>query len=385
MKRKLILVIFLFIVSFIFIPQIKASVTCYYSSEIAYYYNPLFSGSFENCVNDPNCHVADETNLTASFIVPDTYNADKTPKLNATYSVISREMLAGNVKRNVSRTADILNWNKSQLGADKAGSRYVRAVNSKDENACPGYIVFTGGIGSLVSESILVSDKDEAENVIKKIVDSELSFKKVLSIALGSQYYIYKAINTSSNATKEEEIENNYTSCLDFKDDSGLCETNPVFSCLWVKKNIAGKKYEYCNFDDLTYVKCGDAWDIPSRVPGLISFLVNILKIATPIILIVVSVIALLKAVASSKEDAIKKAQSSLIRKLIAAAIVFFVVQITQFVILKVADSSEKNNISTCLSCMLNNDCSKNIYYKTKVGSNYECTPLTGTFNGECH
>ena len=139
----------------------------------------------------------------------------------------------------------------------------------------------------------------------------------------------------------------------------------------------------YCNTDNLQYVLCGDSFDIPNKAPELISFAVNLLKIATPIILIIVSIITLVKAIIASKEDEIKKAQSSLIKKLLAAAMVFFIVSIVQFVILKVADSSDANGISKCMSCFLNNDCSSVTYYKTSISNNYYCTKITESGIGD--
>lgn len=158
-------------------------------------------------------------------------------------------------------------------------------------------------------------------------------------------------------------------------------------------KNVCiSKKYiwnetkygDYCNTDNLTYVGCGDAFDIPSQAPQIISFGVNLLKIATPIILIFVSIITLVKALASSREDDIKKAQSSLVKKMIAAVLVFFTVSIVQYVILWVSDSSDTDSISSCLSCFLNNDCDRNIYYKTKVGLGYQCTYIDSGNSFDC-
>lgn len=159
------------------------------------------------------------------------------------------------------------------------------------------------------------------------------------------------------------------------------CENNDDFSCLWVENKYGS----YCNADNLVYVSCGNAKDIPSQVPELTSFFVNLLKIATPIILIIVGIITLVKALAASSEDAIKKAQKSLITKVIAAVIVFFVISIVQFVILKVADTSEKDNITSCLSCFLNNDCGKTTYYKTSWGSMCTGTYLSDGSEFDCN
>lgn len=157
------------------------------------------------------------------------------------------------------------------------------------------------------------------------------------------------------------------------------CEGNKHYSCIW---NI-NEYGEYCNTDKLVYVRCGDIFDIPAQVPEIVSLLVNLLKIGAPLILIIVSIISLLKALSASSEDEIKKAQKGLIRKLIAGVMVFFIISIVQFIILKVADTdtskgaSEADNLSTCLTCFLNNDCGDNTYYKTSVLGEYECTYFT--------
>ena len=168
-------------------------------------------------------------------------------------------------------------------------------------------------------------------------------------------------------------------SCYDY--DKASCEAETkiqtskndmtkMFSCVWVEgDNTPG----YCNVDKLQYVKCGGTFDIPEQAPRIMSFAINLLKIGTPIILILTGILTLVKAVAASKEDEIKKAQSTLIRKVIASAFVFLVIVIVQFVILKVADSSDTSGITSCLSCFLNNDCDKDIYFKTKVGDDYVC------------
>ena len=159
------------------------------------------------------------------------------------------------------------------------------------------------------------------------------------------------------------------------------CEHNKFYSCIWNENEFG----TYCNTDKLIYVQCGDAFDIPYQAPQVISLGVNLLKIATPIILIIVSIITLLKAISASNEDEIKKAQKGLTKKIIAAVMVFFVISIVQFVVMKVADTdnssgaSEADNLSICLSCFLNNDCSANAYYKTSVFGKYECTYFSNT------
>lgn len=160
-------------------------------------------------------------------------------------------------------------------------------------------------------------------------------------------------------------------SCFDLKDEDS-CKTDNNFSCIWVNKNGG-----YCNVDNLQYIECGDAFDIPSKIPPITSFIINFLKIVTPIVLIVVSIISLVKAIMASKEDEMQKATQGLKKKVIAAVMVFFVINIVQFVIFKVADSSETGSIGDCLSCFINNSCEGSEYFKTNVNGRYECHYLS--------
>lgn len=169
----------------------------------------------------------------------------------------------------------------------------------------------------------------------------------------------------------------NADNCLSYKNSEKDCLNKyDKIACVW-EKNEDAPNGGFCNVDNLLYVGCGDSSDIPVQVPTWISFLVNLLKIGTPIILIFVSLITLVKALASSKEDEIKKAQSSLIKKMIAAAMVFFIIAIVQFVISKVAEDDEYQNFTDCMNCFLNNKCATTTYYKTVVASEDYCTVLS--------
>lgn len=195
-------------------------------------------------------------------------------------------------------------------------------------------------------------------------------------------YAIMELINSKDNTVKDPSSSNyEAASCWEYTKES--CEKNKTLSCVWVEDSSASGG-GYCNTDNLKYVSCGNSYDIPYQLPALTSFAINFLKIATPIILIIVSIIKLLKALSASKDDEIKKAQNSLIKKLIAAVLVFFVISIVQFVILKVADTTEQQNITKCMNCMLNNECEGSIYYKTNIGGNNLCRYLNGSIKSDC-
>lgn len=76
---------------------------------------------------------------------------------------------------------------------------------------------------------------------------------------------------------------------------------------------------------------------IPSQITGIISLLINFIKVGVPLLLIIFGMLDLGKAVIAQKEDDIKKGQNTFIKRLIAAAIVFFVVVIVQVVVNLVA------------------------------------------------
>ena len=62
--------------------------------------------------------------------------------------------------------------------------------------------------------------------------------------------------------------------------------------------------------------------------------------------------IDLMKAVIAQKEDEIKKAQMTFVKRLIAGALVFFVIVIVKMLISFVADDSK--NIMNCVNCFIN-------------------------------
>ena len=69
------------------------------------------------------------------------------------------------------------------------------------------------------------------------------------------------------------------------------------------------------------------------KIVQLVGKIISIFQIAIPIILVVMGLVSLGKAVVASKDDEVKKATSGLVKKLIMAAAIFFVVAIVKLVI----------------------------------------------------
>lgn len=86
--------------------------------------------------------------------------------------------------------------------------------------------------------------------------------------------------------------------------------------------------------------------------PYIVSTIVLLIKIAVPILLILFGMLDLGKSVVAAKEDEIKKGRQMLIKRLISAIIVFFVIQIVQIIVRFV--SGNDASIGNCFNCFIN-------------------------------
>ena len=75
-----------------------------------------------------------------------------------------------------------------------------------------------------------------------------------------------------------------------------------------------------------------------------------LIKIATPIILIVVGMIDMTKAITGKDEDAIKKAQNKLIKKAIAAVSVFLVCTIVNTLMTVIIGNTDYKECASCFN-----------------------------------
>ena len=110
-------------------------------------------------------------------------------------------------------------------------------------------------------------------------------------------------------------------------------------------------------------VKCSGLGNaiIDAKIPNTVSIIILLIQIAVPIVLVIFGMIDLFKGITAGKEDEIKKAQQMFIKRLISAALVFFVVAIVKTVI-GLAAGDDKEDILSC-AC----------YFFNGVDSNGEC------------
>lgn len=115
------------------------------------------------------------------------------------------------------------------------------------------------------------------------------------------------------------------------------------------------------NARTVSYVKCGakktqGLSKFPKKFPELTSFVVSILEVAVPVLLVLMGVFDLVRAISAGKEDEIKKAQSTFIKRLITGALVFFIIAIVKLLI-NILDSKGAAGIIDCVNCFVSNSC----------------------------
>ena len=86
-------------------------------------------------------------------------------------------------------------------------------------------------------------------------------------------------------------------------------------------------------------------------VIAVLKAIINIIKWGVPILLIIFGTIDLAKAVVAGKEDEMKKAQNTFIRRLVYAIAVFLVVTLVSFVIGVVAKNASDKEDSSAIKC----------------------------------
>ena len=90
---------------------------------------------------------------------------------------------------------------------------------------------------------------------------------------------------------------------------------------------------------------------IPKQIVDIIALIYDVIRIGVPLILILVGMFDMGKAITQQKEDEIKKAQSLLVKKAIAAALVFLMLSLVTLV-LGAVGGDDKSNIN-CINCLL--------------------------------
>jgi hypothetical protein len=107
-----------------------------------------------------------------------------------------------------------------------------------------------------------------------------------------------------------------------------------------------------------TYESCGSGYvtEIPEVVPKIIKTVYLVIQIAVPIVLVIIGALDFFKGISAQKEEEIKKGQQIFVKRLIYAAVVFFVFAIVKVLISAVADTTG-SSILECAECFIEGKC----------------------------
>ena len=106
-------------------------------------------------------------------------------------------------------------------------------------------------------------------------------------------------------------------------------------------------------------VDCGGLGSVPYVMIRFIGRIVNIIKVIVPVILIIMGMIDMAKATTASDEKQMQTSRKMFIKRIMYAVMVLFVVSIVQllFTILQTSVFQKENNLLSCVSCVIGNDC----------------------------
>lgn len=109
-----------------------------------------------------------------------------------------------------------------------------------------------------------------------------------------------------------------------------------------------------CHECDIAF---GISGGMPQQIVKIIHLIYNAIRIAVPIILIIVGMFDMGKAITQQKEDEIKKAQQLLVRKAVAAGLVFLIVSLVGLVFSVASGEKTSGETWKCVDALLSGTC----------------------------
>ena len=203
---------------------------------------------------------------------------------------------------------DILNWGKKGK-LPYMGGQEVTVFSSYDAKQCPVYLILS--LSSPWSGAVFATDD---KNEINVSVNG-----RNLAIVYGS--YLH---DDGTPITKEEYYGSNVE--LPTLPNTENCYQKYeicIKSYGIQEQNMCSRTYELC-----INRKCNDIFgkkDDEESLAYLINKVLGYVRIIVPILIIVLGMIDLAKAVIASKEDEMRKAQKTFVKRLIIGVVVFFI------------------------------------------------------------
>lgn len=119
-------------------------------------------------------------------------------------------------------------------------------------------------------------------------------------------------------------------------------------------------------------VSCAGVDDIPAALPKFISNIVNLIKIVTPLILIIMGMLDFAKSTVANDEKGMNEGKTKFIKRTIAGVAVFLVISIVQLVFNAIG-TEDARSVATCINCFLNGNCNSS----SELYPDFSCSDLT--------
>ncbi len=95
---------------------------------------------------------------------------------------------------------------------------------------------------------------------------------------------------------------------------------------------------------------------VDANIVRVVHSVIVLIQIVAPILLVIFGMLDLAKGVMAQKEDEIKKGQQTFIKRLITAAIIFFVIALVRMLVSFVTGDGSDSEIMTCIDAFINGE-----------------------------
>lgn len=229
------------------------------------------------------------------------------------------------------------------LGINDVNAETCTFWRDPDRSTSEYYIIELDSNGNLVMASYQKRNSRTKDLIESKDMTSSVTvtFKKCSDV----EYYTFNGNSYHNNSSLYIDGNINYGYTDDNRDDNPSGNPGSV-GFLDPSESTDG------------LVSCGEITDIPKGIPNTTKVIYTLLQIGIPIALVIFGMLDLMKSVSAQKEDEIKKGQQTLIKRVVSAAIVFFVFAIVKALSTYLADNT---SVGECLNCFIKGDCNANV------------------------
>ena len=106
-------------------------------------------------------------------------------------------------------------------------------------------------------------------------------------------------------------------------------------------------------------VNCGGLNEVPYVPLRFVGRVINIIKVVTPIVLIIMGMVDMARATTANSEKDMDASRKRFMKRIVYAVMVFFVISVVQllFSILQTSVFKNENNLLGCMTCVLGGEC----------------------------